>query len=175
VKIKSFLLISTFGSALFANIQNIQTLESNFTQSVTNEQNAKVTYKGKLYANKKSNNALWEYNSPVVKKIYYDGKDKLTIIEPELEQVIFAKLHEVPNLLKILSDAKKDAKGILKTKFDGISYTIKTDGDKIDSISYKDKMQNRVLIKFSEEKLNQKIDNSTFRYSIPKEYDIIEQ
>jgi outer membrane lipoprotein carrier protein len=172
---KKLLLTVITSNLLSANIADIQSIESNFTQSVTNEQNAKVTYKGKLYAVKKSNLALWKYTSPVVKKIYYKGNGKLTIIEPELEQVIFAKLHKVPNILKLIESAQKNKNGNLQTEYNGIKYIIKIKDQKIASVSYKDDMQNRVVINFSNEKLNKEIDKRVFSYNIPKEYDIIEQ
>ncbi|RUM67171.1 MAG: outer membrane lipoprotein chaperone LolA [Sulfurospirillum sp.] len=176
MKIKLFLAISIISTLnLSAKLLNIETIESDFTQIVTNDQNAKVSYKGKLYASKKNNKALWEYISPVKKEIYYKGDGKIVIIEPELEQAVFAKLHKVPNILRLLQSAKKDGKDKLLTKFNGITYHIKTNDGKISSINYTDEMKNRVNIIFSNEKINEKINKSIFAYSIPNSYDIIEQ
>ncbi len=161
-------------STMLANTLNIHTLESNFRQSITNDQNTKIVYTGKMYASQKKNQALWEYNTPIVKKIYYKG-GKLVIIEPELEQVIYAKLNKVPNILQLLHNAKKSADGRLKTRFNGITYFIKVSGNKIEKISYVDEMQNKVVIVFSNERVNHHIDNSRFAYVIPEDYDILEQ
>jgi len=161
-------------STISANSLNIRSLESNFTQSITNDQNAKIVYTGKMYATSAKNQALWEYNSPIVKKIYYK-EGKLVIIEPELEQVIYAKLNKVPNILKLLKSAKKISADTLETSFNGLTYTIKIADNKIDNIKYSDEMQNKVIIQFSDEKVNHSISSGKFSYTIPKDYDILEQ
>jgi outer membrane lipoprotein carrier protein len=176
MKIKYFIAtVAVSVSTLSANILNISSIESNFMQVITNSQNAKVTYRGRLYATQKSNKALWEYTKPVSKKIYYEGGGKLVIIEPELEQAVYAKLNKVPNILKLLEDARKTPSGLLVTNFNGIKYFIKTEGNKIKKVSYTDEMQNRVNIIFSNEKINGYIDNRKFVYQIPANYDILEQ
>ena len=161
-------------STISANSLNIQTLESDFKQSITNDQNAKVTYSGKMYAKQAKNQALWEYNTPIIKQIYYQG-GKLVIIEPELEQVIYAKLNKVPNILKLLQSAKKVSADTLETKFNGLTYRIKTDKNTIEKISYTDEMENKVVISFTNEIVNHPIANSRFSYTIPDGYDILEQ
>ncbi len=174
--IKKLSLVSglIISNQLWGNTLNIQTLESNFKQSITNDQNAKIVYNGKIYATQKSNQALWEYNSPIIKKIYYKG-GKLVIIEPELEQVIYAKLDKVPNILKLLQSAKKISDSDFKTHFNGIDYYIAMNGGKIDKISYTDEIQNKVVIQFSDEKVNHLIENSKFSVTIPPDYDILKQ
>ncbi len=175
MNIKLFVLSSLFvSSTISANSLNIQTLESNFKQSITNDQNAKIIYTGKMYATQAKNQALWEYNTPIVKKIYYK-EGKLIIIEPELEQVIYAKLNKIPNILKLLESAKKISENKLQTKFNAITYNITTDGNKIEKISYTDEMQNSVVISFTDEKVNNPINSSRFAYTIPADYDVLEQ
>ncbi len=173
---KKIILLTTLLSCtlLSANILNLSSLESNFKQSIVNEQNSRVIYSGKMYASKKNNQALWEYNSPIEKKIYYkDGN--IVIIEPELEQAIFAKLSKVPNVLQLLSSAKKTSANELVTTFNNIRYTITTEKEKIKTISYTDEIQNRVTIEFSAQKTNKRIDSDRFVYSIPDDYDILQQ
>ncbi len=173
--IKLFVLSSLLTtSTIFANSLNIQTLESNFTQSITNDQNAKIVYTGKMYATQAKNKALWEYNSPIVKKIYYTG-GKLVIIEPELEQVIYAKLEKVPNVLKLIKSAKKVADDTLQTRFNATTYNILVEDNKIVNITYIDEMQNSVAIEFNNEKVNGVLSDSVFSYTIPADYDILEQ
>ena len=168
----SVALIST--TLLSANIRQLNSLESNFKQSIVNDQNSRITYNGKMYATKQNNQALWVYTSPIEKKIYYkDGA--IVIIEPELEQVIFAKLSKVPNVLSLLNSAKQISENRFKTTFNNVKYTIKTNGNSIKSISYTDEIQNRVTIEFNSQKVNGHIDGSKFSYSIPEDYDILEQ
>ncbi len=172
---KILLTVSIISSTLFsASLERLSTLESNFKQSIVNDQNSKITYSGKMYATKQNNQALWEYNSPIEKSIYYkDGN--IVIIEPELEQAIFAKLTKVPNVLQLLNSAKDIGNNQLVTTFNSIKYTITVDGDKIKKITYKDEIQNSVTIEFNSQKSNQKISSSRFAYKIPLEYDILEQ
>lgn len=161
-------------SLLSANITQLNSLESNFKQSIVNEQNSRITYSGKMYATKQNNQALWVYTNPIEKKIYYkDGN--IVIIEPELEQAIFAKLSKVPNVLSLLNSAKQVSENKLVTTFNKIKYTITTNGNKIKSISYTDEIQNRVTIEFNTQKTNSAINADTFVYSIPEDYDILEQ
>jgi outer membrane lipoprotein carrier protein len=161
-------------SLLNANIAQLTSLESNFKQSILNEQNSRITYRGKMYATKQNNQALWEYNSPIEKRIYYKNGN-IVIIEPELEQAIFAKLSKVPNVLSLLNHAKRISQNRLVTTFNRIKYLITTDGNKIKSIKYTDEIQNRVTIEFSNQKVNSPINSAIFTYSIPSDYDILEQ
>ncbi len=168
----SVALLST--TLLSANITQLNSLESNFKQSIVNDQNSRITYSGKMYATKQNNQALWEYTSPIEKKIYYkDGS--IVIIEPELEQAIFAKLSKVPNVLSLLNSAKRISENRFETTFNNVKYMIETNGNKINSISYTDEIQNRVTIEFNAQKTNENINASKFVYSIPEDYDILEQ
>jgi outer membrane lipoprotein carrier protein len=176
MNLKTLVLGSLFlSSTISANNLHITSLESDFTQTIVNDQNSKITYTGKMYATSAKNQALWEYNSPIVKKIYYKGGKELVIIEPELEQVIYAKLNKVPNILKLLQSARKISANKLQTKFNGLTYNIDINGNKIEKISYIDEMQNKVVILFANEKVNGIISSSRFAYTIPADYDILEQ
>ncbi len=176
MKIKLF----TISAILFADISycsglSIKTIKSDFKQTVINEKKSKITYKGSMIATAEKNLALWKYNSPIHKKIYYTGEGKLIMVEPELEQVVFAKLTKIPNVLKLLSSAKEIAPNKLKTHYNGIDYIIKKNREKIKSINYKDEMGNSVLIEFNNEEVNKNIDGKVFAYTIPKGYDVLEQ
>ncbi len=164
-----------FTQALLSdNITQLSSIESNFQQSITNEQNSKIIYSGKMYATQKENQALWEYQTPIVKKIYYK-KGNIVIIEPELEQAIFAKLTKVPNVLQLLNSAKKTSKNELITTFNKIDYTITLENQTIKTISYVDEIQNHVTITFDKQKTNREIKSEVFVYNIPEDYDILQQ
>ncbi len=175
MKIKFFTLLGvTLTTLLSANLNNLHTFESSFKQNIKNDQNSVIEYVGKISALRDENVALWEYKSPVEKKIYYyDGK--LVIIEPELEQAIFAKLDQVPNILKLLKSAQKLRENVYETTFDNIKYKIITNKDKIEQISYTDQLHNKVTIKFYNQKINQKINKQRFIFKIPEHYDILKQ
>ncbi len=169
-----FLLLTASLTLLSASIRDLQTFSADFTQTITNDQNATITYKGKFYASRKGNSALWEYNTPVKKRIYY-RLGEVIIVEPELEQAIYAKLQKVPDLLKLLKSAKQIGPGLLRTTFDHIAYTIHLSGEKITRIDYLDELGNRVRIRFSHQKQNRYIDPALFVCQIPTGYDILQQ
>ncbi len=172
---KTILLSVAIYSTLFGlDIDNLKSFESNFKQSIVNEQNSRIVYSGKIYATKNSNQALWEYKNPIEKKIYYKGGD-IVIIEPELEQAIFAKLTKVPNILQLLENSKRVSKNQLSTTFNKIKYTIFTSENMIKKIVYTDEIHNRVTIEFSNQLINRDISKSRFVYNIPDEYDILKQ
>jgi outer membrane lipoprotein carrier protein len=172
--VKSKLLIFLFSTALSADLLSIYSISSDFIQEIVNVDNNKIVYRGKMYAKKHHNRTVWIYKEPITKYIYYkDGE--IVIIEPDLEQATFAKLDNVPNILSLLKSSKRISKDKLVTKFNGNSYTIRVRGSKILRLEYLDEMQNRVDISFKNQIINKKIDNSKFIYSIPSEYDILEQ
>ncbi len=127
-----------------------------------------------MYATRENNQALWEYSDPINKNIYYKG-GQLVIIEPELEQVIYAKMDKIPNILTILDNAVKTGENHLQTSFNNIKYNITMNGNKIDKIEYQDEMENIVRITFTQEMVNHEIDSNIFNFVIPEDYDILEQ
>ena len=110
------LFISTFS---FASINNINSFEADFKQIITDEKDKKLTYSGHILASKPQN-ALWNYTKPVKKKIYIQGHI-VTIVEPEIEQVIRRELSSDFNFFKII----KRAKQIDKNKYLAVDKNIK--------------------------------------------------
>ncbi|NPA81341.1 MAG: outer membrane lipoprotein chaperone LolA [Epsilonproteobacteria bacterium] len=163
-----FLLIISFS---FASFKNLRTFQADFKQILVNDQNDTITYTGKIYADR-NEKALWIYETPVSKKIYYN-KNLVVIIEPELEQAIFSKLKQVPNILNILQKAKKIKPNVYVARCCKKSFWIYLKRGVISKITYKDKMQNRVTILFFNQKVNRKIPAKTFKYHIPKGYDLL--
>ena len=47
---KQFLLILSLSTLLFAKIEQFKTIQSDFTQKVTNDQNKTIVYTGSIYA-----------------------------------------------------------------------------------------------------------------------------
>lgn len=175
MKKQIFLFLLTASISLSAAaIEDIHTFTANFRQTIHNDQQAKIIYRGKLFAQKEHNQALWIYTDPINKRIYYSG-GKVVIIEPELEQAIFAKLDKVPNILTLLKKAKKKAPHTYVTTFNNTQYTILFKEGKLDRIRYKDAMHNQIEIAFDHQKTNLPIDGKKFLYQIPADYDILEQ
>ena len=116
-------LLVASSSLISAELANLKTISTNFTQLISNSSHNTIKYNGKMYAKKENNLALWIYTSPVEKKIYYrDGN--IIILEPDLEQATFAKLNKVPNIISILKRAKKISENKLVAIFNKIKYTI---------------------------------------------------
>jgi outer membrane lipoprotein carrier protein len=148
--------------SLFANEQHINTLEANFIQKVTNSSNKTITYKGKIYI-RQPNQMLWIYTTPIIKNVYMIGQ-QIIMVEPELEQAIFTSLSKEINLIELINNPSKvDKKYKLGYNKDGV----------IKSISYKDEVDNNILIEFINIKVNEYIKNSIFFTNIPDDYDII--
>jgi outer membrane lipoprotein carrier protein len=148
--------------SLFANKQHINTLEANFIQKVTNPSNKTITYKGKIYI-RQPNQMLWIYTTPIIKNVYMVGQ-QIIMVEPELEQAIFTSLTKEINLIELINNPSKvDKKYKLGYNKDGV----------IKSISYKDEVDNNILIEFINIKVNGYIKNSIFFTNIPDDYDII--
>jgi len=162
-------LVSSF-LFLYASF-DIRSIKADFIQTITNEQNNTIKYSGKFYA-RSDNKALWIYQKPIKKELYFiDGK--VVIIEPELEQSIFSRAKKLPKILDILKSAKKEKNRLIAHCCD-TTYIILTKGNQIISVSYKDKVGNKVKINFFNEEINLIIDDEIFRYKIPEYYDILQ-
>lgn len=152
---------------------DFKTIQSDFVQKVTNDQNKTITYEGVFYATH-DKKALWIYEKPVAKKIYFN-QSKVLILEPELEQAIITTLENTPNIAQLLREAKEIAPHTYVTKFMDTVYTITASNESIEKISYKDKLENSVEILFSNQSINLFLDDELFKAEIPKGYDIVRE
>ncbi len=169
------LIFSIFFSFLYLFGQNLDfsSIETDFSQSITSPEGSVIKYKGKFFA-KKPNYVLWRYTYPMDKSIYFK-EDKVMIVESELEQVIISKLPNTPNIQNLLAKAKKVSKNTYIASYQDTKYTIGIKNNKPSFISYKDKIDNKVKIIFSNTKTNLELKKSLFTFKIPKDYDIITQ
>ncbi len=160
-------------SVLIAGAFDFDTISSDFNQTITNEENSKIVYKGSFYATTKAK-ALWIYKSPIDKKIYF-SQNQVVIVEPELEQVIITNLQNTPNLTEILKSAKKVNVNTYETTYEDIKYIIHVKDNKIKRISYSDRLENRVTIELFNQTINIFLDDSLFKATIPNGFDILTQ
>jgi outer membrane lipoprotein carrier protein len=160
-------------SVLFAGVFDFTTISSEFKQTITNEENSQIQYKGSFYATSQAK-ALWIYKTPIDKKIYFSQK-RVVIIEPELEQVIITNLENTPNITEILKGAKEISNEVYQTTYNDVQYTVKIKSAKIDTISYKDKLGNSVKIELINQSTNTFLDDTLFVPNIPKDFDVITQ
>lgn len=172
--LKMMIFYSMIILSLNANdFNNIKTFEANFTQTITNPSGNKVSYAGILHI-QEPNLIRWQYIKPI-KKFVYIKKHIITIIEPELEQVIVSKFDKEINILNLLKTAKKISDEIYISTFNNTKYILTLNNTLLKKISYKDALENSVNIYFNTIKQNHTINKSIFKFYIPSHYDIIKK
>ncbi|MCH5336784.1 MAG: outer membrane lipoprotein chaperone LolA, partial [Campylobacter sp.] len=142
---------------------------SDFTQNVSSK-NSKITYSGHFVLTQ--DKAFWSYEKPAKKEIYIN-KNQITIVEHDLEQVIFSSLDKIPNLNEIFKLAKKIAPNELEAKYENVKYKIFLENNEVKSISYQDEFENDILITLFKQKKNTSINEAIFTPKIPKNYDLV--
>ena len=167
---KKFILLFIIATTGFleAGVKDLKSFEAEFVQVITNPNGKKIVYHGNFYA-KKNNLALWNYKLPIKKIIYY-FKNEISIVEPELEQVVVTKIKKKQNLLHILNKAKKLKKDVYTANCCGAKYYIYMQKNKgIKKIQYKDRLGNLSVITFSKQIVDKPIDDKIFKPNIPKQ------
>ncbi len=158
-------------STLFAFGESMQSFEADFMQTITDEENKVLTYKGKIHS-KRPDLVLWNYMDPINKKIYL-SKIRAVIVEPDLEQAIVKKLQGEIDFFGILASAKAVDNTHYKAKYKEIEFILQEENGIIQSLSYTDKLENKVLITFSKQKQNRPLEETLFIPKIPEDYDIV--
>ena len=155
---------------LFSN-PLFHSLQSKFSQTITNDQNKTISYQGKLLY-KAPDKLRWQYEKPFKKEIVIN-KNKMIVIEPELEQVLIRYLKKPPTFAQILKHAKRVDKKRYEGIWNGQKYIIEFDGKVPKKVLYKDSLGNRVQIEFKNPKIDQNISKKSFEVSIDPDYDVI--
>jgi len=168
---KYLLLLLLLLSKLLASPMNLTTFQADFIQTITDDKNKTLTYEGKIIASY-TKNALWQYTSPVEKSVYLN-QNKVTIIEPELEQVIIRHIKSNFNFFNMIKNAKKITSNQYLTTFNNVKFTITTKNKKIKTIKYFDEFENKVKIIFKNQKQNIKINNNLFLPKYNLDFDVI--
>lgn len=168
----SFLCFFAFSSAS-VDIKKLETFQAQFTQSIKSTTGKIIQYKGDVFI-KNTGKILWKYKTPIEKNVYVLNNFAI-IDEPELEQAIYTELQSEINIIKLIQNAIKLNDNSYLATIDSVEYIIQTSAQtkKIDNISYKDKLDNTVVIKFANSIENNKIDDSVFKFTAPDYYDII--
>ena len=160
-----------FSTLSFASINTIESFDADFIQSVTDDKNKVITYSGHITA-AKPKSAIWHYIEPVNKTIYINAYE-VTIVEPEIEQVIVRTIESNFDFFNMIRDAKKVKQDLYEAKYKDSNFIIKTQNNLIKSISYIDEFENNVEIVFDKQKQNKKIDLKYFIPKYPLEFDLI--
>ena len=162
------LLIST---QIMASIDKITSFEADFTQNIKDEKEKILSYKGHVIAHKPQF-AKWEYKTPVEKNIFITPF-AITIVEPEIEQVIVRKIKSNFNFFQLIKNAKEIKPNVYEANYKNTIFTIVEEDDLIKSIKYIDEFENNVIIIFENQKQNHRIELEVFNPKFPLEYDII--
>ena len=168
------LILSLFSiQLLIASILDFKTIESDFTQTVTNKSGNTITYKGTIKI-KGEDKILWSYKTPVLKNVFIT-KNKAIIDEPELEQAITSRLSSDLNIVTIINKSKKIGKNTYENKLDETKYTVIIENNILKSVRYRDELDNDVGVLFTNFKRNFPIQDEIFDFKIPPHYDVIKK
>lgn len=165
--------LTLLAGTLLADLTHLHSFKADFIQIITDEQGKKLSYSGNLTA-KEPQFALWVYEKPINKTVYIE-RGRVTMVEPEIEQVIIRDIRSDINLFSLLSTAKKVKENSYVTELDNTKVIIELQNKEIASLRYKDKFDNDVLVEFSNQKSNIKIDDELFKASYPYEFDVIKE
>ncbi len=158
-------------SQAIASIDNIKSFEADFTQTITDDKDKVLSYSGHVQASKPQF-AKWSYKKPVDKEIYI-SPFIVTIVEPEIEQVIQRKVESNFNFFQMVRNAKKIEENTYEARYKNSIFTIIKDKDLIKSISYIDEFENDVIMTFENQKQNHKIPLEVFTPKYPLYFDIV--
>jgi len=157
--------------SLYAVPKEINSFNGKFVQTIIDDNGKKIIYNGELWASKPQN-ALWMYQKPIKKSVYINGQ-KITVIEPSIEQVTLRTLDDEIDFLQIIQKAKKVDDEKYSATVKGQTYTVMFKNDILNSISYTDGFENRVSIYFINPAQNKAIEANRFKPIIPEDFDVI--
>lgn len=165
---KLLLIFFLLANYLLANI-NIDNFSADFNQDIYNN-NQKISYQGKIYI--KDNLSLWQYLNEENKRIYIN-ENEVVVIDDDLEQVIIQK--EQIDIKKILQIAQKVDQNNYIAQYQNTNFYLYFENNLLKTITYNDELENKVIITFTKQSNNLKIDDNIFKYKIPSNYDLIRQ
>lgn len=159
------------------SLQNITSISADFTQEIRgdvaeNGNNGSIKYSGSLVARADSK-AYWRYESPMKKEIFVDKK-RIMIYEPEFEQVIVSDKVDL-DFVAILNAVQKKGDSQWESVVNNQKFIITMQGDKPHKISYKDELDNEVVITLKRVVLNQKFSDEVFVFRMPSSVEVIYQ
>ena len=200
--IKLFILLLFVTSAYAENktedhltrfLDNMQTLQANFKQTLVDEQGIELESTSGVVSLKRPNKFRWDYKHPYLQTIVTNG-EVLWIYDEDLEQVTIREVSSSVEgtpvaILGTYEDIDKqfiiiDLENI--EEFDWVELTPRDIESQYDSIRLgfnKEKLGMMVIfdnlgqvtrIDFTEEVINKKLDNHTFDFEPPEGIDVID-
>ena len=147
--IKNKIILSILCSSMLYSYDILlpKSFQSDFTQTITTDQNKKIKYSGNILFSS-TNSFKWSYKQPTKKEVCTDGKD-LLVVDHDLEQVSAYRVDNGLDLNNILKNARIHRESVYIAKYKSKNYTIQVDKiGKLSRIAYKDDLDNTVLIVF---------------------------
>ena len=141
---------------LFAKIEHFKTIQSDFTQKVTNDQNKTIIYQGTFFATN-DKKALWIYEKPVAKKIYFNNT-RVLIIEPGIGYKEEREQYK-DEVYELLQSAYAGIGGLKGSGFNSADDMVKNipmwklsrkDGKIVAGVLYKDKGGRKIVASFTD-------------------------
>ena len=157
--------------ALYAFPVSLETLQCDFNQTITDEQNVSLVYSGNLHA-KRPALAHWHYSKPVIKDIFIEDR-QVTVVEPELEQAIIKEIGDDIDIIAILTHAKARSDTLYEARYHDRSYLIYLNGTTLERIVYDDDFGHSTVIRFFNVQQNAPIESELLKAHIPKGFDLI--
>lgn len=164
----AFLLL--LAANLFANPLTFKNLQSEFLMEVKSNKTS-IKYSGNLIISE--NKAYWHYQKPSLKDIYILNSNSFIQVDRDLEQVIFTRISDIPDFNTILKSAKEISKDKYRAIYDDVTYNVFFTNSKLSKITYIDKLDNEVEIKFINPVVDKTINDDVFRVKYPKNFDVI--
>lgn len=173
INVRFLPLLCFLSLTLFASPKELTSFNSKFVQTIVDDNRKKITYTGELWASKPQS-ALWVYQKPIQKSVYINAQ-KITVIEPSIEQVTMRTLDDEIDFLQIIQKAKKIDSEKYAATVKGQNYTVTFKNNLLNTISYIDPYDNSVTILFSNPTHNKPIESNRFKPVIPDGFDIIKE
>lgn len=167
------LLILFLSSAvgLFALSEEVSTFSADFNQTITDETNQTIVYRGHIDATRPAS-ARWDYIEPVIKQVFVNHRTA-TVVEPELEQVIIKTIDKDVDLFKILADAEPVTATTFVARYHDQQFFLRMKGEIPVEITYKDTFENKICLQFSHQKINHPLDAVLFEPHVPSYFDVL--
>ncbi len=172
--------------------KNIQTVQADFHQVVTDKQGHKTQDVTGTMRLQKPNKFRWDYNKPFVQEIVGDG-DKIWIFDPELNQVTVRSLSKATasSPAALLAGGKEmeryftikdiSRKGelewvsatpkVTESGFERIFLGFKS--DELMEMELHDSFGNRTAIEFINVERNPKLARDLFKFTPPRDADVV--
>lgn len=148
----------------------INAIRADFIQSITDVDGLRRVSSGYIVA-RRPQSIKWVYLTPHKKYIYINS-DTTTIYSPRLSQAIVQKTYNL-NILNILTKASN--KNGFKRTYNGITYNLIMKNRLPYILHYKDKLDNKISLTFSNVRINKEVEDHTFSFTPSGDVEVLSE